>query len=105
MLAFCGKLSRQNKTAVTLVEADFLISFLRTYHVVTVHSSLRNRRAVTSTGMSFHCERNKRMSEVLSAPQRLCKSVKAAATVLTLAALALTLPGTLYGQGRGKNKD
>jgi hypothetical protein len=45
------------------------------------------------------------MSEVLSALQRSCKSVKAAAIVLALTTLALTVPGTLNGQARGKNRD
>jgi hypothetical protein len=45
------------------------------------------------------------MSKVSSALQRSCKSVKAAATVLTLTAFALTVPCTLHGQNRGKTKD
>src|SRR4051794_11312796 len=56
-------------------------------------------------GMSYHCKRNKSMSEVLSALQRSCKSVKVAAIVLALTTLVLTMPSALHGQARGKNRD
>jgi len=45
------------------------------------------------------------MRKLLSALQRSCKSVKAAAALLTLTSLALAVPWTLRGQADGKNRD
>lgn len=45
------------------------------------------------------------MNKVLSALQRRCNCIQAAAAVLTLTILALSVPATLHAQGRGKGRD
>src|SRR5215470_8314718 len=60
--------------------------------------------------VEFYSERNKRMSQFSSALQESRKSIMASATILALAALAITVPGTLHadngeGNANGKNKD
>src|SRR5438309_6054844 len=55
--------------------------------------------------MSYHLKRNECIREALSALQRSCRCGKAAAAVLTLTSLFLTVPCTLHAQSRGKNKD
>src|SRR5499427_4699502 len=53
----------------------------------------------------FHSERKKRMSQFSSALQRTRKSATASATLFGLTALALTVPGTIHGQGNGNRNN